>query len=341
MNDRLQFSWGHIVAFIALIAVSYTSFVGLTYLTDGDFKSAAIGMGIIDVTFLIFFIGAQQLKSSGVKMAKKIILERVLIFLSPVVFIVGMIPMSHFWTVTSQNDSIVKIFTQAINNSKNLFTDYETYSQNRISQYKKGLSDVLSTRTNNIANFRSIGFEEGNYSIQKDNMVTTLQLQLLSVNYDSLKVAANSWIDHANQGASTWNVFILGNTREIKSAVISWENQLQLASNKTLSNEKVVCNVSSFTSGAANRAVKGIEQLTQTFITFRAPNAKSYIFGCIIYLMLLFPYMLQDRHTKSIYTLFGKKQKNKYWDNMESSHHIHLNGNEKIEQQERIKILHH
>ena len=67
MNEKLQFSWGHIIAFLALIAVSYISFVGFTYLTNGNFTFALIGMGITDIVYILFFIGAQQMKASGVR----------------------------------------------------------------------------------------------------------------------------------------------------------------------------------------------------------------------------------------------------------------------------------
>ena len=127
MNEKLQFSWGHIIAFIALIAVSYISFVGFTYLTNGDFTFALLGMGLTDIVFILFFIGAQQMKASGVKMKRKIIWERIFIFGSPIIFIAGMISMSHFWTVRSQNDAIVKTFKNAINSSRQLFSDYEEY----------------------------------------------------------------------------------------------------------------------------------------------------------------------------------------------------------------------
>ena len=80
MNEKLQFSWGHIIAFLALIAVSYISFVGFTYLTNGNFTFALVGMGITDIVFILFFIGAQQMKASGVKMKSKIIWERIFIF---------------------------------------------------------------------------------------------------------------------------------------------------------------------------------------------------------------------------------------------------------------------
>ena len=59
MNERLKFSWGHIIAFVALIIVSYISFMGFTYLTNGNFMTALIGMAVTDLVYILFIIGAQ------------------------------------------------------------------------------------------------------------------------------------------------------------------------------------------------------------------------------------------------------------------------------------------
>lgn len=310
MNEKLQFSWGHIIAFLALIAVSYISFVGFTYLTNGNFTYALIGMGLTDIIYIIFFIGAQQMKASGVKMHRKIIWERIFIFGSPIVFIIGMISMSHFWSVKSQNDEIVSTFTNSINGAKQLFTDYENYSDLRIETYSKLLNQIIANKGTDPQTFRKAGFEDDKANIQKENMVETLRLQLLSQNYDSLKTVAIKWIDNANQGASTWNVFLLGNTREIKAALGNWENQLKSFSAKELSNEALKYEVPKFSSSGAQSAIVGIDGLTSSFTTQKFPNIAAIAFGVIIYLMLLFPYFLQDRHTKSIYRLVGDENSN-------------------------------
>ena len=312
MNEKLQFSWGHIIAFLALIAVSYISFVGFTYLTNGNFTFALIGMGITDIVFIIFFIGAQQMKASGVKMRRKIIWERIFIFGSPVVFIAGMISMSHFWTVRNQNDEIVETFKKSINSSKQLFTDYEEYSNQRIETYQNNLTQIIVNKSSNPQTFKNAGFEDSKASIQRDNMVETLRLQLLSQNYDSLKTVANKWIDDAAQGASTWNVFLLGNTREIKDALCNWENQLKSFSAKEMSNESITGTVNGFQSNGAKNAIVGIDSLTSSFITQHFPTLSAIIFGLIIYLMLLFPYFIQDRHTKNVYRLTGAESKTKH-----------------------------
>lgn len=310
MNEKLQFSWGHIIAFLALIAVSYISFVGFTYLTNGNFTFALIGMGITDIVFIIFFIGAQQMKASGVKMRRKIIWERIFIFGSPIVFIAGMISMSHFWTVRSQNDEIVSTFTTSINDARQLFSDYENYSNTRIENYEKGLTRIIANKESDKRTFIEAGFEDNKANIQKDNMIETLRLQLLSQNYDSLQNVAIKWIDEAGHGASTWNVFLLGNTREIRNALTNWENQLKSFSTKEMSNEALTGNVSHFQSDGAQNAIVGIESLTTSFTRQGFPTFGAIIFGIVIYLMLLFPYILQDRHTKNIYRIIGTENSN-------------------------------
>ena len=305
MNEKLQFSWGHIIAFLALIAVGYLSFVGLTYLTNGDFVFAAIGMSVTLLLFIIFFIGAQQLKASGYKMSTKIVWERIFIFGSPVLLICGMVPISHFWTVKSQNKDIVAKFTKSIEGAKQLFTDYESYSNKRIDEYEKELNTIIANRKTDKESYNKAGFEDYGANIQKKNMVETLRLQLLSQNYDSLKEVAEKWIAEANKGASTWNVFLLGNTREIKSALTDWDNQLKDFSAKELSNEAILSEVPKFKSTGAQSAIDGIESLTSSFTTQKFPTPAAIIFGVVIYFMLLFPYFLQDRHSKNIYRLIG------------------------------------
>lgn len=303
MNDRLRFSWGHIIAFVALIVVSYTSFVGFTYLTAGNFIAGAVGMGVTDIFFIFVFIGAQQLKASGMRMRKKIVWERILIFGSPLIFIAGMIAMSHFWTVRSQEEEVVADFNNSLSNGKKIFSDYEAYANARIEAYDKNLSQIISRRASNPSLYRQAGFTQGIDSVQKANMLEVLRLQLLSNNYDSLKNLAVEWTDYANQGASTFNVFLLGNTREISEALSNWEARLKEFSAKKLSNEQLLAPVKDFESNAGSAAARQISDLGQRFTRQRVPTVNAIIFGVIIYLMMIFPYLIQDRHSKSVYGL--------------------------------------
>jgi len=388
MNEKLQFSWGHIFAFLALIAVSYFTFVGLTYITDGNFTTGLIGMGIVDIVFIVFFIGAQQMKASGVNIRRKIFFERLFVFGSPIVFIIGMIPTFHFWTVHSQDDEVVETFKASIENSKKMFDDYEAYSNERIAAYEASLdevianhgakveedktvnkkvnpgtakkvktpskksksyvnrpprdekenkTDIIGTKPSekmkeaskksvvknvNMKNrghiellqavptvdrYTEIGFKSEIARQQKDNMVEVLRLQLLSDNYYNLKNSALEWIVKANNGASTWNVFLLGNKDTIKNAIENWQKQLASFTEKKMIHEDLFEPVPIFESSAAEDAVSGINGLASIFTTQKGPNSAAILTAIILYLMLIFPYLLQERHTKSIYRLVGNE----------------------------------
>ena len=312
MDEQLKFSWGHIIAFLALIFISYITFVGVVYQTGGDFVKAFITMIAVDVILAIVFIGSQMAKATAHKFAKRIWLERFGICLSPIIFILCMLPYFHFWTVHSHNEEIVNNFTRAIKASKQMFDDYSQYSNQRIENYQKMLERVISSRKTHPKLFAACGFTEGKEQIQKANMLKTLRLQLLSNNYDSLKVSANQRIESSSNGASTWNVFLLGNTKEIKSAIRDWNRQLCGFSEKKLSNEEFDGNkVVAFgeSSKSLDDVEKGLDGLTELFSKKAYPNAMAIITAILLYFAMLFPYFLQDRHTKSTYRLWGVEKR--------------------------------
>ena len=312
MNEQLKFSWGHIVAFIALIAVAYFSFMGFTYLTDGNFIYAIIGASLCVLCFIFVFFGAQLMKSSGKKIHRNIKWERALIFLSPLVLVGAMIPISHFWTVKNNDADISRSFVEAINNSRQLFSDYEIYSALRLKNYGQELDSMISVMTTSPELYKKGGFSDGNEQIQKENMMETLQLMLLSSNYDDLKFRATEWLDNASEGTSTWNIFLLGNKREIKEAVQSWENSLQEIASHHLTNEGYIIPVPEFKSNGASLTVDGIDGLTASFTSIHAPTLAAIFFGIVIYLMVMLPYFIQQRHGRQVamkLSLFGFKNK--------------------------------
>ena len=310
MNEKLQFSWGHIVAFIAIIAISYFSFMGYTYLSNGNYMVAIAGAVLTDVLFLLVFLGAQMMKASGKKIARKIIWERVILFVSPLLFVVGMIAFSHFWTVKSQDKEISEHFVGALNNSRQLFSDYDTYASLRLKQYNYHLDNIIANKSQNPQAFKQAGFEDGKEKIQKENMLTALNLMLNSKSYEDLKNKALVWIDKANEGANTWNIFLLGNQKEIKETLGNWERELKEMSQHHLSNETAgTGDIPEFTSSGAAMAIEGLDSMADTLQTQKFPTVAAIFFGIVLYLMLILPYFIQQRHGRQVamgYSLFKK-----------------------------------
>ena len=312
MNEQLKFSWGHIIAFLALIVLSYITFVGVTYMTDGDFTKASFAMVVVDIVLFVFFIGAQMMKATTKKFAKRIWVERVFIFGSPIVFLLCMLPVYHFGTVQSQDEEIVGHFTDAITASKQMFSDYDSYSKERIANYEHMLDRVINNQSIQPGEFASCGFTKGNEQIQKGNMVKALRLQLISENYDSLKTEATKWIESSSNGASTWNVFLLGNTKEIKKAIHEWNIQLADFSSHKMNNEEFngYNHVSTFSevSGSLASVDAGLDGLTDKFTGTAFPPIGSILGSSVLFLSLLGPYFLQERHTKRQLRLLGMEK---------------------------------
>ena len=290
INEVLKFSWGHIIAFVALIFISYVTFMGIAYLADGNFVYAGVGVVAIDVLMLLFFIVPQLLKGTERKFSKCIVWERILIILSPFAFVFLMLPYSHFWSVFSERERIQTEFSQSISSVGQMFISYEDYAEKRIWNYELKLKQA---RTNQV---------------HQENKVEALRLQLLDANYTDLKNSALKWIDRAS-GATVWNVFMIGNIDKVESALDSWNSVLVKFSDKRMSDESGAVKPFSTSDPSVVAAKKGLQVVRTTYREAHGLSLITLVSGIILYLMLLFPYILQLRHTKSTYRLSGAKKR--------------------------------
>lgn len=286
MNEELRFSWGHIFAFLALIFIAYVTFMGITYLTLGNFGYAAIGALTCVILLAVFLLGAQVKKGSPTKFYKSIIWERLLLLMSPIVLALAFYPYNHFWSVLDQEDEIVEDFNTSISHAHGIFDEYESYANKRI--------DTLSYRISKLS------------SEQQHNRTDELRLLLLSKNYDKLKSEANSWIDKASKSSTVWNVFLLGNVKNIIGAVEKWTDDLNVVSSKHLKCEDYGVVDFSIECNAKQKTVQGLENLQSKFANREFKfNILSLITMIICFLMLLCPYFIQERHAANC---------EKFWD---------------------------
>ncbi len=323
-NETLKFSWGHIIAFIAIIFISYVAYMGEFYNNGGDFGSAALKVFLMDVLLFVAFIGAQIFKGAERKFNRSIVIERLLISLCPIVFIIAMTPYNHFWNVYAQRDEISEEFSEVINVSRQLFDDYEDYSIGRINAYDKTLDSIIRNKEKFSKIYAEAGFTRENAKMRKNVFVEVLQLQLLSKNTEIMSASALSWIEDADTGATVWNAFLIGNIEEISSAIKEWNKQLYEMSLPVVSNEDIFDDVLPFDKeqrafNAANEILAGLKAIYKNSSGFKVISLLTAI---ILFLMLLFPYFLQSRNTRAegLYHLiprFDQKATSRY----ESSGH--------------------
>ena len=315
-NQTLKFSWGHIIAFVALIFISYVMYMGDFYQNGGNFTSAAIKVGIIDVLILATFIGAQILKGTDEKFDRSIIIERILIVLCPIVFVAAMYPYNHFWSVFDQRVQIERQFNASIEGAQQIFVSYDEYAKERIDTYKNNLNSILIARAKGEKKYYGdAGFTGTNDHLKKENFIHTLELQLCSQNSDSLKYVATKWINEANQGASVWNAFLVGNVEQISHAIKTWHKTLQGYSEYKLANEEIKGNkvlIFDEDGNTITNATNGINSLKKIYTQTTGIKVNAVWTGLILFFMLLFPYFLQNRNTRAegLYFLIpGRKPK--------------------------------
>lgn len=291
MNETLKFSWGHIVSFLALIYMSYVSFMGAFYMTNGDLLISILAIIVIDVVLLAVFSWAQLLKATEKKFDKRIRLERfVVFFLCPIVVIAAMLPQNYFWLVYGERDLVVSSFNSSIVESKGMFDDYEKYAQQRIDNYTSLLDRTIGKNPT------------GKDKITKENYINTLRLQLLSVNYDSLCSKAIRWIDNAGRDGTVWNAFLVGNSTQITQSIEKWHGTLVDFSTPTLSNEIDKGNtVTPFdVDGASlNAATTGLQTIVEVYAGQSGVSWITFPMGILLFICLLLPYIVQQRNTKA------------------------------------------
>ena len=285
INEKLKFSWGHIIAFVAMIVISYFSFLGLTYLTDGNFIFTGIGVVIVDVIIAAAFIGAQVLKGTDHKFKKRVVIERTLVAVAPLVLIAMMYPACHFWKVYGHRTQIEDKFYSSVTSIKDMFSNYEAYAEERCNSYSQTVNRGTGTQVN------------------KQDRILALSLQLKDENYTNLRDEAIGWIEKA-KGATVWNVFLIANIKTIKKAIVTWNEQLVSFSEKRMSNEPET--VSNFDSDSAslNQIISNLDGIKNEYSIKGAPTLNAIIMLLLCYLFLMFPYVIQQRNTKSQYHLF-------------------------------------
>ena len=290
MNKRLITSWLHVFMIIALLAIFYAVFEGLSFYSGGNFRLAGIAAAFIMLlVFLMFFI-PQQLKGRDGNFRKMIIFERYLILLlAPLSLILAAFPISHFLNIQRNEPTVIHQFTCAIDTAKNMFDEYEKYANERICRYDHHLRHKSK--------------------IVRENKIKALQLQILSANYDTLRISAQEWIETYAKKPSTLNVFILGNIEGIKQAIANWNTQLQDLSEKRLSDEPEGCDAFTNPSKSAIIATTLFDGLGQQY-RLRQPLSLWDVWVMLfLWLLLMLPYLFQKRHSKSTKRLFGKEVK--------------------------------
>lgn len=312
MHEKLKFSFGHIIAFLALMALGYVIFMSVTYYTKGSYLLAgAVTLGIMALMLLLLF-RLQLLKGVNSNFEKKIVHERITLVLFTLVCIASFVVFSHFWTVESKKDEVAGKFNQAMVVSQQLFDDYDIYVTNRIESYSLLLTDNQTPVANNNnakhsnkAKNKVVATSQKADSLTRSLLVKGLELQLRPQQYKDLQYKAEKWINKAQSNFSIWNVFLLGNINNIGASMNNWNEMMgELSTHKMNAEHDTVLTFNH--NEVVVQSVQELELIKEICVQTSSPKKKAWLAG-LVFLLLYLPWIIQARSPKSMVNICKRK----------------------------------
>ncbi|MBQ3676098.1 MAG: hypothetical protein IKO90_06900 [Bacteroidales bacterium] len=286
MNETLKFSWGHIVAFLAMIMISYVTFTGAAYLYDTNLLVSALWAIASFLVMFVVFVGTQQMKAVEKNFTRSIVLERIGVVLSVVVLVllVTISPFKHFWTVYSNKSEIMEEFAMSIDSSKSIFENYDAYVEERIEKTLQSKSPEKNAQA----------------ELMRLQLQPSFATQTESFDYQTKKLEIEQWIDKARQ-SSVWNVFVIGNLTKIQSGVEMWKTTLESWSSKKFYDGDMEPYKATYD------ITSNFNNLKQKFTKSVAFQWRAILWALVGYFCMALPWLLQRRPVKNPNSLFGKK----------------------------------
>lgn len=289
MGDRLTFSFGHIIAFVSLMFIGYVTFMSAIYFTGANFEIALIGILVEMLVFFGILMLIQKMKTVQRNFKRNIWIERLLLLVFFAMSYVAYWGFAKFWSVQAHEALVVNRFMEAAETVDTLFNRYDEYCNMRQTKYAE--------------NMRTMYWGTSDRDLIVEVNDTALAIKLRPNQYYVLRKEANEWVLRSSQGVSVWNVFMLGNERKLRSALLSWRASLQKLAAGVLKDEPATLNFDE--DGTCYNIINTrIDQLEEVFYE-KNTNPISFI-AIPLFLLLLLPYFIQARFYKSTYTLFGR-----------------------------------
>lgn len=309
MNEKLKFAYGYVLAVISLIIITYITFVGMLYLTGGRMLPTLL----ITITLILLLtascIGLQRLKATDHRFSRHIIWERILLPAMIVLCLVAMIPFSHFFTIHKHESEITCEFTAMLDESKKMLDEYSDYAKNRVRKYNISLKSALNKNNKKAIIGNNSFYDKVPNDILRDNLINIMEMQLC-VSEDSLRQGASAWLDDARKGITVWNVFLLGNVNKIREAIDLWHNQMEESSSRLFPGEVAKKNQNvAYASAHIQQIHQHLDNIDKICTKPSFPSPLALLTGCICMALLFLPYYLQQRHTRSRVSLWGKGHK--------------------------------
>jgi hypothetical protein len=205
---QIKLSLAVVINLLTAIVFGYYCFLGENFHTLGD-KGKSITLAVIITLLLIVTsLGAKMMKQTKRNCKICFIWEKILLVLFTILIVYFTYsPFSHYFGVLEKEDTIKQKLNDNISQAVTMYTEYETYFNNRDSSYKKNLNNAVKRFNKGqgrkeidsfgLSDTNGITFDEqiksklgihkdlllpGNLPIIKTNATASLSIARISVN---------------------------------------------------------------------------------------------------------------------------------------------------------------
>ncbi len=305
--NQSKFSLADILTLLAALALGFVCFLSTNFYTLGNMTQSITRAVIIAILLGSTALGAKLLKRTSRNFKTNIILE-LLLLLSftglTLYFAYSCFP--HYFVVSGQKTEIQSKLTSNITQAEDMFAEYEHYAENRENTYLRNLRTAIKYQNVNSSDYTKYGFENNGVSdeIQIENKMFTIHADLFPTNYsdttnnNGIKEVAKAWLSDAKRKISGWKpISIVDVLNEIDQNSNDWLNQLVVLSSvheKGEDPEEFVYNLS-------------FNDVKNRFTTSGKPTPLSIFWAVFAYILMLLPYLISKRSTKTtVGTTTGK-----------------------------------
>lgn len=235
--NQSKFTLADVLTLLTALVFGFVCFLGANFYTLGNITQSIVLAVIITVLLWATAFGAKLLKRTKRNFKTSFVWEMILlgVFTGLLAFFAYW-PFPHYFNVSANKAEIKSNLMRSITLAENMFSEYETYAENRENLYKNKLKSVVDAKNINPGEFNKYGFKANNgVSIEKqiDNKMFTVHTVLFPSNYsdtvanNGIKEVAAEWLAHAKSTINSWNpIGTINIVNDVEKYSTKWLNEL-------------------------------------------------------------------------------------------------------------------
>lgn len=313
---KTKVTLANVLLIVAAIGFGFGCYLSVNFLTLGDTKQSLIGAVIISLVLAGLAFAAQKFKTANRSFRTNIILEIVALLLFIGAAFIAVQPFSHVFTVFKQKEDVENKVIENLNQAQKMFDSYEDYATKRENTYKSTIKSVVAAKQVNPSEYKNYGFDNNRPDDKQiETKVFTLHAKLFPSNYkndsipkNGIKGAAINWLDKVKKNLKSDFGFTFGIVKilnEVPLKIKDWKTKLTDFSEFRAKGETA----KNFDYPLNFNTVK--KQLTKK----GTPTLLSVVLALVAYMLMLLPYFVGIRSTKSPYSCLFRKKNSKSKDN--------------------------